>query len=104
MIRDWDDAYNNAGHIADAGTFPPRWTTEAAAFRAAMTAASRVELDLPYGEALRVRLDLFHPLGASKGLAVFVHGGYWKAFEKAHWSHLAAGALAQGWTVRTAAA
>lgn len=99
MIRDWDDAYNNAGHISSAATFPPRWSAEGAAFRATMIGEARVELDIPYGEAPRERFDLFHPLGTNRGLAIFVHGGYWKAFQKADWSHLAAGALAQGWTV-----
>src|SRR3546814_5563195 len=33
------------------------------------------------------------------GLAVFVHGGYWMAFDKSSWSHLAAGAVARGWAV-----
>ena len=30
---------------------------------------------------------------------MFVHGGYWKAFDKSNWSHLAEGPLAHGWTV-----
>jgi hypothetical protein len=30
---------------------------------------------------------------------VFIHGGYWKAFDKSVWSHLAAGPLALGWAV-----
>ena len=44
-------------------------------------------------------LDLFRPDGDTKGLVVFVHGGYWKAFDKSSWSHLAAGPLARGWAV-----
>ena len=30
---------------------------------------------------------------------VFVHGGYWRAFDRGTWSHLAAGPLARGWAV-----
>jgi acetyl esterase/lipase len=30
---------------------------------------------------------------------VFVHGGYWKAFDKSVWSHLASGPLAHGYAV-----
>ena len=30
---------------------------------------------------------------------VFVHGGYWRAFDRGLWSHLAAGPLARGWAV-----
>ena len=33
------------------------------------------------------------------GLVVFVHGGYWRAFDRGDWSHLAAGPLARGWAV-----
>lgn len=91
---DWDDAYANAPHIAGAEDFPPRWAAAAAAFRAAQPGA---RLDLASGPGDRERFDLFAPAGASAGLFVFVHGGYWKAFDKSFWSHLAAGALARGW-------
>ena len=30
---------------------------------------------------------------------MFVHGGYWKAFDKSTWSHLAHGAVARGWAM-----
>ncbi len=96
---DWDDAYNNRGHIEGAESFAPRWAAEAAAFRTRMTAAGRVRLDIPYGTTARERLDLFLPEGVAEGLVVFVHGGYWRAFGKSDWSHLAAGALAHGWAV-----
>lgn len=96
---DWDDAYANAPHIPGAGEYPPRWAASAAAFRAAMTAAGRAELDLAYGPGPRDRFDLFLPEREPEGLALFVHGGYWMAFDKSSWSHLAAGAVARGWAV-----
>jgi arylformamidase len=37
--------------------------------------------------------------GPPRGLVVFVHGGYWRAFGPRDWSHLAAGGLARGWAV-----
>lgn len=92
-----DDAYDNSGHIADADGFPPRWNAEARSFRAALGA--RAQLDVPYGDNPRHVFDLFHPEGVSRGTVIFVHGGYWKAFDKNTWSHFAAGALARGWTV-----
>jgi len=94
-MRDWDDAYANGAHIPGAEGFVPRWQAEAAAFRAA--AGGR--LDIAYGTGARERLDLFVPEGTPRGLCVFVHGGYWKAFDKSLWSHLAAGARAKGWAV-----
>ncbi|PWC89441.1 esterase [Azospirillum sp. TSH100] len=98
-ITDWDDAYSNGAHIPGGDAYPARWAEQAAAFRAVLAAAGRAELDLPYGEGERERYDLFRPEGSSKGTVVFVHGGYWMAFDKGRWSHLAAGPLARGWAV-----
>ncbi len=91
----WDEAFDNAGHVPDAAAIAARWAGEAAALRS----AARAELDLPYGSGVRNRFDLFRPAGAAAGLVVFVHGGYWHKFDKSAWSHLAAGPLAQGWAV-----
>ncbi|MCW2239708.1 alpha/beta hydrolase [Azospirillum canadense] len=98
-VTDWDDAYSNSAHIPDGDAYPARWAERAAAFRATLTAQRRATLDQPYGDGARERYDLFHPARPAKGTVVFVHGGYWIAFEKASWSHLAAGPLAHGWRV-----
>ena len=92
---DWDEAFDNAGHVPGAAELVGRWAEEAAAFRA----GARAELDLSYGSGARNRFDLFRPEGAAAGLVVFVHGGYWHKFDKGFWSHLAAGPLASGWAV-----
>lgn len=94
-IDDPDRAYDNGGFIDGAAGYPPRWAAAAAAFRDALGA--RAELDLPYGDAPRQKFDLFRPEGAARGVLVFLHGGYWKAFGRETWSHLAAGALGRGW-------
>ena len=99
MITDWDDAYANGAYIAGAQDFPPRWAEWAQQMRAALARAGRADLDLAYGPAPRQRLDLFRPEGEARGLFLFVHGGYWKSFDKSTWSHLAAGALARDWAV-----
>ncbi|MGH6932992.1 MAG: alpha/beta hydrolase [Dongiaceae bacterium] len=99
MILDWDDAYANASHIEGGELYPAKWAALAKAFRAEVLAAGRAELDLPYGAAERETLDLFRPSGRVEGLAIFAHGGYWMAFDKSSWSHLAAGALERGWAV-----
>lgn len=99
MITDWDDAYSNGAYITDGGLYPARWAEAAAAFRASAVAAGRARLDLSYGPDPRQRADFFLPAGTPRGLAVFVHGGYWLAFDKSSWSHLAQGALARGWSV-----
>jgi len=96
-IKNWDDAYENGAYIENSDQFPPRWNQQAAAFREQM--GSRAELDIPYGKSERQTLDLFRPEGEPKGLLAFVHGGYWKAFDKSTWSHLAQGAVDKGWAV-----
>ena len=98
-ITDFDTAYGNAGAIAGAETYPPRWRERAAAFRQELEAAGRARLACPYGDGERAVYDLFLPEGTPAGLAVYVHGGYWKAFGRSEWSHLAAGALARGFAV-----
>ena len=98
-ITDWDDAYANGAHIEGSAAYPDRWTRLAGEFRSRLEAAGRARLDLAYGPAPRNRLDLFLPDGTPDGLVVFVHGGYWKAFDKSFWSHLAAGAVEAGWAV-----
>ncbi len=88
-----DPDYQNGAFIRDADSFPPSWRAAAAAFRA----QTRCTLAVPCGPGPRQTYDLFHPQGDPLGLMVFIHGGYWKAFAPADWSHLAAGAIARGW-------
>jgi arylformamidase len=94
---DPDRDYANGSFILGAAEFPARWAARAAAFRTAL--GRRAELDLAYGPAPREKLDLFLPEITPKGVVVFIHGGYWHLFSKAHWSHLAAGPLARGFAV-----
>lgn len=97
MITDWDDAYANAAHIIDSAGYPERWAEDAAAYRAAMEALGRSRFDVAYGAGARQHVDMFLPDGQPKGTVVFVHGGYWRAFSKDDWSHLARGAIESGY-------
>ncbi|MEM6462544.1 MAG: alpha/beta hydrolase [Pseudomonadota bacterium] len=99
QIADWDDAYANAPHIPGGPDYPERWAAYAKRFRQEKTAAGKAELDIEYGPGARNTFDLFHPDSAPKGLVVFVHGGFWRAFDKSSWSHLANGPLAHGYSV-----
>jgi len=99
VITDWDDAYANGPHIENAGDFPPKWEKLAEGFRGSMAAQGRALLDVAYGTENREVMDIFLPEAMSKGIAMFVHGGYWHLFDKSSWSHLAQGALDNGWTV-----
>ena len=87
---DMDTAYANAPFIPDAETYPPRWAREAAEFRDGLGARART--GLAYGPGTRQALDLFLPEGAPQGLLVFIHGGFWRSFGRADWSHFASGA------------
>lgn len=87
-----DRAYANGAFIPGGETYPPKWKAAAAAFRD----TARWE-ELSYGPGARHRVDLFLPEGDPRGVLVFIHGGYWMAFDRRDWSHLAAGALARGW-------
>ncbi|TAN17335.1 MAG: alpha/beta hydrolase [Rhizobiaceae bacterium] len=98
-VSDWDNAYANSANIAGSDRWPALWIDAANAFRDARSAAGKARLDLPYGDRFRNRFDLFLPDAAPKGLVVFIHGGYWKAFDKSEWSHLAAGPLDNGYAV-----
>ena len=92
-----DDAYANAAYIENAEAFPPRWQKAAAAFRKKL--GFRAQKNISYGPTDREVFDLFEPEGVSRGTVIFIHGGYWKAFAPADWSHLAAGPLARGYAV-----
>lgn len=96
-IEDWDQAYDNRGAVPGVEGIMACWERDAPAFRAEMTAAGRARLDRAYGDGERERWDLFLPEGEAKGLAVFIHGGYWMKFGKECWSHLAGGPVARGW-------
>jgi acetyl esterase/lipase len=98
-IEDWSDAYTNGAHIAGSDRWPQAWAEPAQTFRDSLNGSGHARLDLAYGEPPRNRFDLFLPQGAPRGLVVFVHGGYWKAFDKSYWSHLATGPLAHGYAV-----
>ena len=99
MITDFDDAYTNSTYIPGGADYPAKWVKLAQEFRGALPAGVTAALDQPYGSGLRQCFDLFQPAGKPKGLAIFVHGGYWMRFAKSDWSHLARGALARGYAV-----
>jgi acetyl esterase/lipase len=99
MITDWDDAYTNGAYIEGGDSYPARWQEQAADYRARMLAEGRAQLDIAYGAGSRQRFDRFLPRGEAVGELIFVHGGYWLRFDRSYWSHLAEGAVQNGWSV-----
>jgi arylformamidase len=98
MIKDFDDAYANMPYIPGGADFPAHWAALAERFRENPTPGCDVNLNLAYGPHPRQCIDLFTP-ESPRGLAIFVHGGYWMKFAKSDFTHLASGALARGWAV-----
>ncbi|RYH11796.1 alpha/beta hydrolase [Tropicimonas sp. IMCC6043] len=91
-------AYDNADFIPGGHGYFDRWPAAARAFRERWP-ADRQRLDRPYGAEPRQRFDLFLPETETRGLVIFVHGGFWRMGGREDWSHLAAGPLAHGWAV-----
>ena len=98
-IEDWTGAYTNGANIAGGDRWPAAWVEPARSLRADLAKSGRAKLDIAYGGGPRNRFDLFLPEGAVHGLVVYVHGGYWLHMDNSFGSHLADGALAQGYAV-----
>ncbi|QMU57096.1 MAG: alpha/beta fold hydrolase [Boseongicola sp.] len=94
-----DTAYENGAFIPDAAEYPDRWADAARAHRELQASIGRARLNVSYGPSEREKLDIFHPTGAAKGLIVFIHGGYWRRFDRSFWSHMSAGLTAHDWAV-----
>lgn len=99
MITDWDDAYAVAIHIDGADEYFTAWERNAEVFRDEMGMAGQAKLDIAYGNGKRECFDLFQPSSEPKGLAIFVHGGYWMRLDKNSFSHMAKAAVDHGWAV-----
>ncbi len=91
-------AYDNADFIPDGHSYFDRWAAAAETFRAQYPAPLQ-RCDRAYGAGGRQRYDLFLPEGTPNGLFFFIHGGFWRLSGREDWSHLAEGALGNGWAV-----
>ncbi|MDN3920263.1 alpha/beta hydrolase [Roseateles violae] len=89
----WFDAqYNNRARVADSAAILERWAAASALVRARLPA----RLDLAYGEAPSERLDLFPSELPKAPVLVFIHGGWWRALDKADHSFVAAAFAEEG--------
>ena len=95
-IKDWDDAFANMAHIAGSEALPDIWAEGALAYR---DNGVSIETDITYGDHPREKFDIVWPVGTPKGLAVFIHGGFWMRLDKSYWTDFAEGARANGWAV-----
>ena len=88
--RDYDQAgldaqYNNRAMVPDHAAYIDSWATRSAEARRHLS----VDLDLAYGDDPRQRLDFFPAPQRDAPVLAFIHGGYWQALDKQHFSHVA---------------
>lgn len=101
MSTDFEHAYDTRAWSPGFEAVFARREADAAAYRAAALRERRAELGLRYGASERQIIDLFHPAPEAtvEEIAVFIHGGYWRAQAPHVFSNLARGLNARGVTV-----
>lgn len=57
--------------------------------RRKLAAEGRGQLDRPYGPGPRQRLDIFPASKPDAPILVWIHGGYWRALSKEHYTNIA---------------
>ena len=87
--------YNNRAAVPE----HPKHFADYAARSAASFAALAPTRDLRYGPNAKETLDLFVPRTPARGTLAFIHGGYWRAFDKADFAFVADSFVAQGYAV-----
>ncbi|HEV8673791.1 MAG TPA: alpha/beta hydrolase [Methylomirabilota bacterium] len=81
-----DREYDNQRKVADSADWLARYPRESEATRRAF----RCRLDLRYGSSAAETLDVFPATGPGPApVQVFIHGGYWRALDKADFSFVA---------------
>jgi arylformamidase len=99
---DYEVEYDNRARVPEHPRIFAQWVEDAAAYRAKIPASRRVRLS--YGPTPRESVDVFMsaPNATDAPLAVFIHGGWWRNFDAATFSHMAAGLNGRGITVAIA--
>ena len=86
--------YNNRAAVPD----HPYWIGEwQARSRAALDALHPV--DVRYGPGTKETLDLYVPTSPARGTLMFIHGGYWRAFDKSDHAFVAPAFVDAGFAV-----
>jgi arylformamidase len=87
---DYEAEYNLRARVPEHPEFFARWARDAEDYRAETLKRGRAELGLSYGDTPRQTIDLFLPeAGSEAPLALFIHGGYWRALDPSSFSHMA---------------
>jgi arylformamidase len=83
--QDHEAHYNPRLAVPEFAQHFERWTRLSAQARARMEGY----LDVPYGPQAMERMDVFRARGDSRGMLMFIHGGYWRALDKSQHSFVA---------------
>ncbi|HEY6722070.1 MAG TPA: alpha/beta hydrolase [Burkholderiales bacterium] len=87
--------YNPRLVVKDYQSIFDRWEKDSERARASLDCY----LDVPYGAAETEKLDVFRAQGKSRGLLMYIHGGYWRALDKRSFSFVAPALAKKGITV-----
>jgi arylformamidase len=99
-VVDLEAEYSPRISVPDHADIFARWAREAELYRADTLKAGRAELGLSYGDTPRQFIDLFFPAAGDRApLVLFIHGGYWRAFDPSFHSHFARGLNGRGFAV-----
>ena len=94
---DYEFEYDMRARVPEHPELFARLARDAEDYRAETLKAGRAELGVSYGDTPRQIIDLFLPdAGESAPLALFIHGGYWRAFDPGSFSHMARGLNGRG--------
>lgn len=83
--QEYESRYNPRIAVPEYAEHFERWTRLSADARNDMDGY----LDVPYGTHPMEKLDVFRAQGASRGMLMFIHGGYWRALDKSQHSFVA---------------
>jgi arylformamidase len=72
-----------------------RWERDSERARASLDCY----IDVPYGPTDSETIDIFRAQGKSKGLLIYIHGGYWRSLDKMNFSFIAPALVREGITV-----
>jgi arylformamidase len=101
MTIDYESEYNTRAWSPGFEDAFARRESDSAVYREEVEPTGRAELGVRYGGSERQFVDLFAPAKPAEGgpVAVFIHGGFWRAGSPVIYSNLARGLNAHGVTV-----
>jgi arylformamidase len=92
---DYDRLYNPRLTVSGYEQVFESWARDSEGARARLDCY----LEVPYGATEAETLDVFLAKGRSRGLLMFIHGGYWRSLDKNRFSFVAPALVESGFTV-----